>query len=51
MKISSPAASWGGDLMHPIVWLDQFFALCPTCKVDFIATHVSFFLKINIIIY
>ena len=27
--------------MDPITWLDTFFSLCPTCKVDFITTHVS----------
>lgn len=24
----------------PTVWHDQFFSLCPTCKVDYIAFHV-----------
>ncbi len=27
--------------MNPIQWLDQFFAACIGCRVDFIATHVS----------
>jgi hypothetical protein len=44
MLISSPSASYGGDLpgySDPIAWLDAFFAACVGCKVDFITTHVS----------
>jgi len=39
MQISSPSASYGGANMDPIQWLDQFFAACKGCKVDFITTH------------
>jgi len=39
MQISSPSASYGGANMDPIQWLDQFFAACQGCKVDFITTH------------
>jgi len=39
MQIGSPSASYGGANMDPIQWLDQFFAACSGCKVDFINTH------------
>ncbi len=28
-----------GDISSPIAWHDQFFLLCPNCKVDYIAFH------------
>jgi len=28
-----------GGITDPVVWHNQFFQLCPTCKVDFIAFH------------
>ncbi|PWB27143.1 cellulase family glycosylhydrolase [Flavobacterium sp. HTF] len=28
-----------GGYSSPIVWHDEFFALCPNCKVDYIAFH------------
>jgi len=40
MKIASPAAASGGDIMDPVDWLDEFFASCTGCQVDFIATHI-----------
>jgi len=39
MQISSPSAAYGGSMMDPLKWLDQFFAACTGCKVDFITTH------------
>jgi hypothetical protein len=38
MKISSPSASYGGQT-DPMKWLDDFFAACSGCQVDFITTH------------
>jgi len=40
MKISSPSAADGGDIMDPVSWFDQFFASCTGCQVDFITTHI-----------
>ncbi len=42
--ISAAAAYCGGGVCipgytDPIVWHDEFFALCPTCRVDYIAFH------------
>jgi PKD repeat protein len=42
--ISAAAAYCGGGVCipgytDPVKWHDDFFALCPTCKVDFIAFH------------
>lgn len=42
MKIASPSASYGGSNQpDAIKWLDDFFAACTGCQVDFINTHVS----------
>ena len=45
LKIVSAAPAYcGGNVCmngytSPITWHDEFFRLCPTCKVDFIAFH------------
>jgi len=35
---NDPNNNYGG-FSSPIAWHDQFFLLCPTCKVDYIAFH------------
>jgi hypothetical protein len=35
---NDPNNNYGG-YSSPIAWHDQFFLLCPTCKVDYIAFH------------
>ena len=47
MQIGSPSASYGGSNGDPIQWLDQFFAACVGCKVDFINTHVSYNVRVQ----
>jgi len=42
LKIVSPALNYcSGDCNQtdPFVWLDQFFAACPNCKVDYLGAH------------
>jgi hypothetical protein len=42
MKIVSPALNYCGggcNATSPFDWLDQFFAACPNCQVDYIAWH------------
>ncbi|MBX9853198.1 MAG: carbohydrate-binding protein [Cytophagaceae bacterium] len=42
LEIVSVSAAYGGDMAgygSAIAWQDQFFALCPTCRVDYIAFH------------
>lgn len=47
LKISSPAVNYCGSCVQengitytdPIKYLDDFFAACPGCRVDYIATH------------
>lgn len=42
MKIVSPAVNYCGgscNVKDPFAWLDQFFAACPGCQVDYIAMH------------
>ena len=47
LKIVSPAMSYctgtcmpGYNNLHGTVWLDDFFAACPSCRVDYIGLHV-----------
>jgi|GEM_PF-1116590 len=47
LKIVSPAMSYcsgtcipGYNNLHGTVWLDDFFAACPGCRVDHIAVHI-----------
>lgn len=47
LKIVSPAMSYcsgtcipGYNNQHGTLWLDNFFAACPTCRVDYIGLHV-----------
>ena len=44
LQLISPAVNWCGDCVEgvtndPTDWLDQFFAACPNCEVDYIAIH------------
>ncbi|APR86651.1 Hypothetical protein A7982_12000 [Minicystis rosea] len=42
LAIVSPAVNFCGspcNVTDPFTWLDQFFAACPSCKVDYIAMH------------
>jgi hypothetical protein len=42
LAIVSPAVNYCGspcNTKNPFDWLDQFFAACPGCKVDYIAMH------------
>jgi Glycosyl hydrolase catalytic core len=42
IALVSPAVNYCGgncNVTDPFDWLDQFFAACPTCKVDAIAMH------------
>ncbi|MFT3765930.1 MAG: glycoside hydrolase family protein [Minicystis sp.] len=42
LAIVSPAVNFCGgtcNVEDPFDWLDQFFAACPGCKVDYIAMH------------
>jgi hypothetical protein len=42
LKIVSPAVNFCGgscNVTDPFDWLDQFFAACPGCKVDYVAMH------------
>jgi putative glycosyl hydrolase len=42
LKIVSPAVNFCGgscNVADPFDWLDQFFAACPGCEVDYIAMH------------
>jgi hypothetical protein len=47
LKIVGPAVNYCGDCVSekgttytdPIAYLDDFFAACPTCRVDYIAVH------------
>ncbi len=42
LAIVSPAVNYCGspcNVQNPFDWLDQFFAACPGCKVDYIAAH------------
>lgn len=44
LELVSPAVNWCGECVEgvtndPTDWLDQFFAACPLCKVDYIAIH------------
>jgi hypothetical protein len=42
LAIVSPAVNYCGspcNVQDPFDWLDQFFAACPGCKVDYIAMH------------
>jgi hypothetical protein len=47
LKIVSPAMSYcsgtciaGYNNMHGTVWLDDFLAACPGCRIDYIAVHI-----------
>jgi hypothetical protein len=42
LQIVSPAVNYCGgscNVTNPFDWLDQFFAACPSCKVDAVAMH------------
>lgn len=42
LKIVSPALNYCGgscNVTDPFAWLDQFFAACPSCQVDYVAAH------------
>lgn len=42
LALVSPAVNFCGspcNVANPFDWLDQFFAACPACKVDYIAMH------------
>lgn len=47
LKIVSPAVNYSGDGVtengvvynNPVTYLEDFFKACPTCRVDYIATH------------
>ncbi len=42
LAIASPALNYCGgscNVTNPFDWLDQFFAACPGCQVDYIAAH------------
>jgi hypothetical protein len=47
LKLVSPAVNYCGNCVsengtvytNPFKWLDDFFAACPTCRVDYIALH------------
>ena len=41
VKLVSPAVNYSPDAPYnnPVAWLDDFFAACPTCRVDAIAVH------------
>lgn len=42
LAIVSPAVNFCGgscNVTDPFAWLDQFFAACPSCQVDYIAMH------------
>jgi hypothetical protein len=42
LKLVSPAVNYCGgncNQTDPFVWLDQFFAACPHCQVDYVAFH------------
>ena len=47
LKLISPAVNYCGNCVsengtvytNPFKWLDDFFAACPTCRVDYIALH------------
>ena len=42
LEIVSASAAYGGNMSgygSAITWHDEFFSLCPTCKVDHIAFH------------
>jgi Glycosyl hydrolase catalytic core len=43
LLLVSPAVNFCGgacNLTSPYDWLDQFFAACPGCKVDYVAAHL-----------
>jgi hypothetical protein len=42
LALVSPAVNYCGspcNVANPFDWLDQFFAACPGCKVDYVAMH------------
>ncbi len=42
LAIASPAVNYCGspcNVTNPFDWLEQFFAACPGCQVDYIAVH------------
>lgn len=42
LAIVSPAVNYCGggcNVTNPVDWMDQFFAACPSCKIDYVAIH------------